>query len=123
MGSRPARAALAQDGEAASADEAPQLPRDAAGPFRRGVDEGAWLEVNNAALRGHPENGDLTREDPERRMAMDWFDPEGCAWRGEARRFCWTGIHPRCDEIYIIGLHPDSGPGTAASMVLSPTRG
>src|SRR5690606_19417282 len=58
------------------ADEAPQFPEGiAVGPFRRGVDEQAWLEVNNAAFTGHPENGDLTREDLERRMAMDWFDP------------------------------------------------
>lgn len=110
------------------ADEAAQLPEGiAVGPFRRGVDEGAWLEVNNAAFRGHPENGDLTREDLERRMAMDWFDPEGLrmAWAGERLAgFCWTKIHPGGDgEIYIIGLHPDfQGRGLGRPLVLEGFR-
>ncbi|HEX7098102.1 MAG TPA: mycothiol synthase [Acidimicrobiia bacterium] len=110
------------------ADEEPQFPEDTSVlPFRPGLDEEAWLTVNNAAFRGHPENGDQTRADLERRMAMDWFDPAGLrmAWAGERLAgFCWTKIHPSGEgEIYIIGLHPDfQGRGLGRPLVLEGFR-
>jgi mycothiol synthase len=75
-----------------------------------GVDETAWLEANNAAFAGHPENGDMTRRDLERRMAQSWFDPDGffLAWGGDVLAgSCWTKMHEDgSGEIYIIGVIP-----------------
>lgn len=95
--------------------------------FRPGVDERRWLEVNNAAFAGHPENGDLTLGDLRRRMAMDWFDPEGLrmAWEGERLAgFCWTKVHgPEEGEIYIICAAPDfQGRGLGRALVLEGMR-
>src|SRR5699024_7318045 len=50
--------------------------------FRPGTDEGAWLSANAEAFIDHPEQGQLTMEDLQARMAEDWFDAEGffLAW-------------------------------------------
>ncbi len=78
--------------------------------FRMGVDEKAWVEANNAAFAGHPENGHMTRRDLENRMARSWFDPRGffLAWdKDELAGSCWTKIHEDgVGEIYIIGVVP-----------------
>ncbi len=83
-------------------------------PFRPGVDEDAWLRVNNRAFAAHPEQGHwdlatlLEREDEE------WFDPEGflvLESDGRMAGWCWTKVHrhatPPMGEIYVIGVDPD----------------
>ena len=90
--------------------------------FRMGMDEAAWLEVNNAAFAGHPENGDMTRRDLERRMAQPWFDPDGffLAWDGDVLvGSCWTKMHEDgSGEIYIIGVIPSwEGRGLGRGLV------
>ena len=81
--------------------------------FRMGVDEQEWLNANNAAFAGHPENGSLTRRDLERRIAQPWFDPDGffLAWDGEnLAGSCWTKVHEDgVGEIYIVGVAPGWG--------------
>lgn len=91
-------------------------------PFRMGIDEAAWLEANNAAFAGHPENGDMTRSDLEKRMAQSWFDPDGflLAWDGETLAgSCWTKMHEDgSGEIYIIGVIPSwEGRGLGRALV------
>lgn len=88
--------------------------------FRVGVDESPWLEANNAAFAGHPENGALDTSDLARRRAEPWFDAAGIrmAWRGgRLVGSCWTKVHPSGEgEIYIIGVVPaaqDEGLGRA----------
>lgn len=80
-------------------------------PFRMSVDERAWLEANNAAFAGHPENGNMARRDLENRMSQEWFEPEGLllGWAGERLvASCWTKIHhDGSGEIYIIGVIPE----------------
>ena len=63
--------------ELTAADVAPvELPSGfTARTFEPGRDEQAWLETNAAAFATHPEQGSLTREDLDQRMAQDWFDP------------------------------------------------
>lgn len=109
----------------------PETPRFPVGVevrgFRPGVDDGAWLEVNNAAFSGHPENSDLDEEELSRRLAYDWFEAEGLrmAWEGdELVGFCWTKVHPdRSGEIYIIGVAPGhQGRGLGRALALEGLR-
>ena len=90
--------------------------------FRMGIDETAWLEANNATFAGHPENGDMTRRDLEKRMAQTWFDPEGfiLAWDGDqVAGSCWTKVHESgVGEIYIVGVVPKwEGRGLGRALV------
>lgn len=91
--------------------------------FRTGIDDAAWLEVNNAAFYGHPENGGWSRSDLAKRLALDWFEAEGFRlwWAGERLAgFCWTKRHDgSTGEIYVIGVHPDfQGQGLGRQMVV-----
>ena len=55
-----------------SPDEKASIP---VRPFRPGVDESAWLEVNNRAFRGHPEQGSWDLATLVERESQPWFDP------------------------------------------------
>ncbi|MPZ89953.1 MAG: hypothetical protein GEU81_18275, partial [Nitriliruptorales bacterium] len=44
-------------------------------PYREGVDDEAFLDVNNAAFPDHPENGAWTPEMFAQRRSLEWFDP------------------------------------------------
>lgn len=105
-----------------------QAPPDPAPPagvalraFRPGVDEDAFLEVNNAAFVGHLENGDWTRADLAERTARDWFSANDLlmAWRGDRLTgFHWTKWHAHdsdeapahepVGEVYVLAIHPDA---------------
>jgi mycothiol synthase len=78
--------------------------------FVEGRDEGVWLDVNNAAFAGHPENGFWTSDILEDRTRQPWFSPEGLrmAWiGGELAGFCWTKRHDEeLGEIYVIAVNP-----------------
>jgi mycothiol synthase len=88
-------------------------------PYREGRDDDAFLEVNNAAFAGHPENGGWDRSTFARRRQLPWFDPDGLllAWRGdEPLGFHWTKWHAHdsdevpahepVGEVYVLGVHP-----------------
>jgi mycothiol synthase len=99
-------------------------------PFRVGVDESPWLDVNNRAFDDDPDQRGWTRETLAGREAEPWFDPAGflLAWRGEALAgFCWTRLHPPAPphqprvrgEIYVIGVDPShQGIGLGRALVL-----
>ena len=85
--------------------------------FRPGDDDRAWLEVNNRAFAGHPEQGGWTPEHLDRREREDWFDPEGFLVAFDEQGmagFCWTKVHPAepprepdaLGEIYVVGADP-----------------
>lgn len=85
-------------------------------PFVPGADEEAWLEVNNRAFRGHPEQGSWTRQELEDREGQPWFDPEGFLLHeidGQLAAFCWTKVQDdehdegEIGEIYVIAVNPD----------------
>ncbi|HKZ28600.1 MAG TPA: mycothiol synthase [Acidimicrobiia bacterium] len=80
-------------------------------PFRVGRDEERWIEVNNRAFAGHPENGGWTPEILADRIRREWFDADGflMAWQGSnLAGFCWTKVHPGAlGEIYVIAVDPD----------------
>jgi mycothiol synthase len=84
-------------------------------PFEPGRDDEAWLDVNNRAFAGHPEQGGWTLEDLHERTTADSFDPEaflmvdsedGTGLLGS----CWNKVHyesrPVMGEIYVISVDP-----------------
>jgi mycothiol synthase len=95
-------------------DRRPQWPEGViVRRFEVGVDEAAWLEVNNRAFAGHAEQGGWTAETLARRTGESWFDPDLflLAADGEGLAgFIWMKIHeaddrnPRLGEIYVVGV-------------------
>jgi len=103
-------------------------------PFRPGEDEQAWLEVNNRAFRGHPEQGSWDIATISERERQPWFDPSGFLLYerdGRLAGFCWTKVHEPDDdvkdesasglgEIYVVAVDPDfQGHGLGRQLVLS----
>lgn len=95
--------------------------------FVPGRDEETWLEVNNRAFAGHPENGRWTMDVLDDRMRQPWFSARGVrmAWiDGELAGFCWTKRHDdQLGEIYVIAVEPGfQGHGLGRALVLEGMR-
>ncbi len=104
-------------------------------PFRPGEDEQAWLEVNNRAFRGHPEQGSWDLATITEREHQSWFDASGFLLHerdGRLAGFCWTKVHEPDDdpmngaikhqlgEIYVIAVDPEfQGHGLGRQLVLA----
>lgn len=118
--------------------EVPSTPSDVViAPYRPGRDDEAFLQVNNAAFSGHPENGGWDVAEFRRRTSLEWFDPEGLlmAWRsdGDGPRllgFHWTKwhgheseevpAHEPVGEVYVLAVHPDEqGSGLGGLLLRS----
>lgn len=79
--------------------------------FEIGRDEGAWLAVNSAAFRDHPEQGAITLADLQARFTEPWFDPSGflLAERdGRLLGYHWTKVVGEEGEVYVLGISPDA---------------
>jgi mycothiol synthase len=98
--------------------------------FAPGQDEEAWLAANKAAFAHHPEQGNMTRQDLEARMAEDWFDPAGFLLAVDPSDrilgFHWTKVHPRhgthpaIGEVYVVGVAPEAqGMGLGKALTLA----
>ena len=97
--------------------------------FVVGRDEGPWVETNNRAFAGHPEQGAWTVAELRERMAADWVelddflvadDPDGPGLIGA----CWTKVHrdrrPVLGEIYVIDVDPrHHGQGWGRSLTVA----
>jgi mycothiol synthase len=93
---------------------APDDPAINTRAFRPGVDEEAWLTLNNGAFASHPEQGHWDLAILLEREREPWFDPEGLRLleaEGKLAGSCWTKVHESTDpplgEIYVIGVDPD----------------
>lgn len=81
--------------------------------FRTG-DEEAWLDLNRRAFDYHPEQGRMTRQDLDERMAEPWWDPAGLILvfddaTGELAASHWTKIEPSepdTGEVYVVAVDP-----------------
>lgn len=95
--------------------------------FRAGVDEEAWLAVNNAAFASHPEQGGWTKHTIESREHEPWFNADGFRMHWADNQligFCWTKVHDdqaeTIGEIYVIAVHPEfGGHGMGRKMTLA----
>jgi len=96
-------------------------------PFRVGVDEQAWLEVNARAFVDLPDQGGWQRTDLDVRLNEPWFSPDGflLAWREDALvGFHWTkvhgGVHEPIGEVYVLGIDPSArGTGLGRALTLT----
>jgi mycothiol synthase len=98
-------------------------------PFEPGRDEEAWVETNNRAFAGHPEQGGWTVAMLRERMAADWVDLEGFLVADDPSGpgligSCWTKVHrdhvPVLGEIYVISVDPrHHGQGWGRSLTVA----
>ncbi|MGH3445607.1 MAG: mycothiol synthase, partial [Nocardioidaceae bacterium] len=93
--------------------------------FDVGRDEDAFLAVNAAAFADHREQGRMTRDDLDERMAEEWFDPGGffvAEAGGRMVGFHWTKVHPQppgLGEVYVLGVSPQAqGSGLGRRLAL-----
>jgi mycothiol synthase len=106
-------------------DEQPHFPPGTTvRTFALGQDEDAWIEVNNRAFAGHPEQSSWDRATLERREGEAWFDAGGFLLAEDDKGlagFCWTKVHPgQLGEIYVIGVDPSrQGTGLGKALVLA----
>lgn len=95
--------------------------------FAVGRDEADWVTTNNAAFRGHREQGGWTVDRLVQLETEPWFDPDGFRIHerdGRMAGFCWTKTHddlqPPGGEIFVIAVHPDfHGLGLGRAMTLA----
>lgn len=104
--------------------------------YQGASDDHAFLEVNNAAFKGHPENGEWDAVEFAERRALEWFEPEDLlmAWRGdELVGFHWTKwhghesdeipAHEPVGEVYVLATHPRAqGLGLGRSLLRAGVR-
>jgi mycothiol synthase len=86
--------------------------------FSVGRDEDAWVDLNQRAFAGHPEQGAWTRADLDMREREPWFDPDGffLAERdGRLVGFHWTKIHGGNEP----PSQPAPGPAEAAGLAVT----
>ncbi|MEO6143844.1 MAG: mycothiol synthase [Dermatophilaceae bacterium] len=89
--------------------------------FVVGQDEEAWLVVNARAFADHPEQGHITRQDLDLRIAEPWFDATGFILIEDTRSAApmlaashWTKVVPAAEpaasptqgEVYVVGVDP-----------------
>ena len=91
-------------------------------PFHPGVDDAAWLRVNNRAFAAHPDQGHETPATLAARTSEDWFEADDFLVAddterpGELSGFCWTKVHPPQASVHSSGAHDDgNSPGEVAT--------
>jgi mycothiol synthase len=116
--------------------------------FHKGADDQGWVDLNAVVFADHPEQGSITRDDLDRRIAEPWFDPNGffLALRADESGgermvgYHWTKVHGTTHEhpsghvhgghghepmgeVYVVGVHPDEQRnGLGKALILTGLR-
>lgn len=121
-------------------DAIPEIdPKITIRSFLPGIDNQAWLELNNRSFTNHPEQSNWSERDLEIRTKESWFDPTGFLIAEIDKKlagFCWTKVHgghthkhsneeaehdhDPIGEIYIMGVDPiQQGKGIGRAVTLA----
>jgi mycothiol synthase len=107
--------------------------------FIPGLDNQAFLDLNNKVFADYPDQGGWSEDDLKVRVNESWFDDKGffiAEDRGELIGFCWTKIHgahthshtggdddhghEALGEIYVLAVNPDyKGQGIGRDLTIS----
>jgi len=107
--------------------------------FIPGLDNQAFLDLNNNVFANYPDQGGWSEDDLKVRLNEDWFETEGffvAEDRGELIGFCWTKIHgahthshtggdddhghEALGEIYVLAVNPDyKGQGIGRDLTIT----
>jgi mycothiol synthase len=107
--------------------------------FIPGLDNQAFLAVNNNVFSNYPDQGGWSEDDLKVRLNEGWFQKEGffvAEDKGEFIGFCWTKIHgahthshsggdddhghEALGEIYILAVNPDyKGQGIGRDLTIT----
>ncbi|MFC6703977.1 mycothiol synthase [Flexivirga alba] len=104
---------MSREVDAAPTIENPTVPAEFSVRSFAAGDEEAWLDLNARAFVHHPEQGRMTRQDLDERMAEPWWDPAGLILifddaTGELAASHWTKVEPGADEgeVYVVAVDP-----------------
>ena len=107
--------------------------------FIPGLDNQAFLALNNKVFADYPDQGGWSEEDLKVRLNEDWFEKEGffvAEDKGELIGFCWTKIHgalthshsgsdddhghEALGEIYVLAVNPGyKGQGIGRDLTIT----
>jgi mycothiol synthase len=107
--------------------------------FIPGLDNQAFLDLNNKVFADYPDQGGWSEDDLKVRVNESWFDDKGffvAEDRGELIGFCWTKIHgahthshsggdddhghEALGEIYVLAVNPDyKGQGIGRDLTIT----
>ena len=107
--------------------------------FIPGLDNQAFLDLNNKVFADYPDQGGWSEDDLKVRVNESWFDDKGffiAEDKGELIGFCWTKIHgahthshtggdddhghEALGEIYVLAVNPDyKGQGIGRDLTIT----
>lgn len=117
----------------------PVTPKYPIRTFIPGLDNQAFLALNNKVFTDYPDQGGWSEEDLKVRVNESWFDDKGffvAEDRGGLIGFCWTKIHgahthshtggdddhghEALGEIYVLAVNPDyKGQGVGRDLTIT----
>jgi mycothiol synthase len=107
--------------------------------FIPGLDNQAFLDLNNKVFADYPDQGGWSEDDLKVRLNESWFDDKGffvAEDKGDLIGFCWTKIHgahthshsggdddhghEALGEIYVLAVNPDyKGQGIGRDLTIT----
>jgi mycothiol synthase len=117
----------------------PVTPKYSIRTFIPGLDNQAFISLNNKVFADYPDQGGWSEDDLKVRLNEDWFEKKGffvAEDKGELIGFCWTKIHgahthshtggdddhghEALGEIYVLAVNPDyKGQGIGRDLTIT----